>query len=35
MVGEEKIIYVYDDFSGIEPVFLGKLNVGVISVVRC
>ncbi len=30
MVGEEKIIYVYDDFSGIEPVFLGKLNVGVI-----
>ena len=27
---EEKTIYVYDDFTGDEPVLLGKLNVGVI-----
>ena len=30
MSREEKIIYVYDDFSGDTPVLLGKLNVGVI-----
>lgn len=30
MVKEEKIIYVYDDFSGNEPILLGKLNVGII-----
>lgn len=31
MVKEEKIIYVYDDFSGNEPILLGKLNVGIIN----
>lgn len=30
MAREEKIIYVYDDFSGDAPVLLGKLSVGVI-----
>lgn len=30
MAGEEKIIYVYDDFTEDEPVLLGKLYVGVI-----
>lgn len=30
MAGEEKIIYVYDDFTENEPVLLGKLYVGVI-----
>lgn len=30
MPKEEKIIYVYDNFTGDEPVLLGKLNVGVI-----
>ncbi len=30
MAREERIIYVYDDFSGTSPVLLGKLNVGVI-----
>ncbi|MCR4865748.1 MAG: type II toxin-antitoxin system HipA family toxin, partial [Lachnospiraceae bacterium] len=30
MAKEEKIIYVYDDFSGDAPVLLGKLSVGVI-----
>lgn len=30
MAKEEKIIYVYDDFTCDEPVLLGKLNVGVI-----
>lgn len=30
MRGEEKIIYVYDDFTCDEPVLLGKLHVGVI-----
>lgn len=30
MPKKEKIIYVYDDFTGDEPVLLGKLNVGVI-----
>ncbi|MBE5825411.1 MAG: type II toxin-antitoxin system HipA family toxin [Butyrivibrio sp.] len=30
MSREEKVIYVYDDFSGDSPVLLGKLNVGVI-----
>lgn len=28
MASEEKIIYVYDDFSEEEPVLLGKLYVG-------
>lgn len=31
MLKEEKIIYVYDDFSGNEPILLGKLNVGIIN----
>lgn len=31
MVKEEEIIYVYDDFSGNEPILLGKLNVGIIN----
>lgn len=30
MAGEEKIIYVYDDFTENEPILLGKLYVGVI-----
>lgn len=30
MVGEEKIMYVYDDFTEDEPILLGKLYVGVI-----
>lgn len=30
MAKEEKIIYVYDDFSGDAPMLLGKLSVGVI-----
>ena len=30
MAREERIIYVYDDFSCDEPVLLGKLYVGVI-----
>lgn len=30
MVGEEKIIYVYDDFTADAPILLGKLYVGVI-----
>lgn len=30
MVKDEKNIYVYDDFTGDEPVLLGKLHVGVI-----
>lgn len=30
MAGEEKTIYVYDNFTSIEPVLLGKLYVGVI-----
>ena len=30
MAREERIIYVYDDFSGDTPVLLGKLNVDVI-----
>lgn len=30
MAREEKIIYVYDDFSGDVPVLLGTLNVSVI-----
>jgi serine/threonine-protein kinase HipA len=30
MAGEEKIIYVYDDFTEDTPVLLGKLYVGVI-----
>ena len=30
MAKEEKIIYVYDDFSGEEPSLLGKLNVSTI-----
>lgn len=30
MTGEEKVIYVYDDFFYDEPVLLGKLYVGVI-----
>ncbi len=30
MAREEKIIYVYDDFSYDEPILLGKLHVGVI-----
>jgi serine/threonine-protein kinase HipA len=30
MAGEEKTIYVYDDFSEDEPVLLGKLCVKVI-----
>lgn len=30
MSGEEKEIYVYDDFTGDEPTLLGKLHVGVI-----
>ena len=30
MRGEEKLIYVYDDFTCDEPVLLGKLYVGVI-----
>ncbi len=30
MRGEEKVIFVYDDFTYEEPVLLGKLYVGVI-----
>lgn len=30
MAGEERIIYVYDDFSCDEPILLGKLYIGVI-----
>ena len=30
MAREERIIYVYDDFSCDEPVLLGKLYIGVI-----
>ena len=30
MTREEKIIYVFDDFSCDEPVLLGRLYVGVI-----
>lgn len=30
MVGEEKTIYVYDAFSYVDPVLLGKLYVGII-----
>ena len=30
MAREERIIYVYDDFSCDEPVLVGKLYVGVI-----
>lgn len=30
MAGEQKIIYVYDDFSENNAVLLGKLYVGVI-----
>ena len=30
MAKEEKIIYVYDHFTGNAPVLLGKLNVGII-----
>lgn len=30
MSKKEKVIFVYDDFTGDEPVLLGKLNVGLI-----
>ena len=30
MASEERVIYVYDDFSYDEPVLLGRLYVGVI-----
>ena len=30
MVKEDKVIYVYDDFTGDKPLLLGKLNAGVI-----
>ena len=30
MAGDEKIIYVYDNFSDDVPVLLGRLYVGVI-----
>lgn len=30
MAKEEKIIYVYDDFSSDRSILLGKLNIGLI-----